>query len=328
MKKLSWLFVLALFLGSCELQQQDEVVFDQADLMKSGGLVDPSARMAGEDVCGDSKVVPLWAGQHMEAGFMEVYNTETMLYIHYATVDGWYLTESHLYVGNNPPKNKAGILVPGKFPYSNNHDYLNSVLYEIPLSEVGDCFEIYAHAVVKMLDEYGNSIMEETAFGGDTSGESSRWYFYTNYCIQNCEEECIPSDETAWSEGELYNSEQGNWATYTVYFNESGMGEAKEVKLYAGQNIEVGLVRFSEPWYDPWTSIGEVTITIELNDCWDFDDVLENVKIEGYYSAPTGNPNPGGFEYKYTAEGKTISVVVVERPYYGVHVDVSGGCCE
>jgi len=327
MKKLSWIFVLALFLVSCEMHLQNEALFNETDPMRSGALVDPSARMAYEDTCGDIKVVPLWAGQHIEAGILEVYNSETMLYVHYQTSEGWYLTETHLYVGNNPPKNKAGILVPGKFPYSNNHNYLSSVLYEIPLTEVGDCFEVYAHAVVKMLDEYGNVMQEETAFGGDTRGNSSRWYFYTDYCVQDCEEECIPSDETAWSDGEPY-TEQGNWATYTVYFNEEGWGEAKEVTLYAGQTIDVGVVRFSDPWFNPQTSVGEVTITIELNDCWDFDDVMENVKIQGYYTAPMGNPNPGGFEYKADAEGKTFTIVVAYMPYYGVHVDVTGGCCE
>ena len=114
--------------------------------------------------------------------------------------------------------------------------------------------------------------------------------------------------ETAWAEGDRY-TERGNWATYTSY-----AGEAKEVTLYAGQDMPAGTVAFSAP------SGGEVTITIALDTDWRFKDVPENVKIQDYESAPSGNPKPGKFDWKFDMPGATITVP--ENDFYGIHVEV------
>ncbi len=114
--------------------------------------------------------------------------------------------------------------------------------------------------------------------------------------------------ETAWSDGERY-VEQGNWARYTSYD-----GSAKTVTLYAGQWMDAGTVAFSA------AAGGEVTITITLNTGWRFKDVAENVKIQDYAVAPTGNPVPGDFAWKFDAADGPF--VVPENSFYGVHVDV------
>jgi hypothetical protein len=44
-----------------------------------------------------------------------------------------------------------------------------------------------------------------------------------------------------------------------------------------------------------------VEITIELLSGWEFAPVEENVKIQDYELAPSGNPRPGQFAYKATA---------------------------
>lgn len=118
-------------------------------------------------------------------------------------------------------------------------------------------------------------------------------------------------DETAWAAGDAYNEGGGNWATYTAY-----EGAENTVTLYAGQTFEAGTVHFSEP------DNGMVTITITLEDCWAFDDVSENVKIQDYAEAPSGNPVPGLFDHKATADSNPYSITVPENNYYGVHVDV------
>ena len=126
--------------------------------------------------------------------------------------------------------------------------------------------------------------------------------------------------ETAWAAndnnpGELRYTRRGNWATYVEY-------AAKTTTLFAGQNIPVGTVDFSA------VVDGEVTITITLEDEWIFAEyemgvaVEENVKIQDYEFAPSGNPAPGQFEWKGTAEGKNFSIVVPANYFYGVHVDV------
>ncbi len=125
-----------------------------------------------------------------------------------------------------------------------------------------------------------------------------------------CEEvEFCWEGETAWADGERY-VEQGNWATYTPYVPDS------TVTLYAGQTMDAGTVYFSEA-VDGW-----VTITITLNYGWRFADVAENVKIQDYEFAPSGNPSPGQFDHKGYATESPFVIVVPENNFYGVHVDV------
>ena len=127
----------------------------------------------------------------------------------------------------------------------------------------------------------------------------------------NCDECELWADETAWSDGDRY-VEQGNWATYTAYVADT------TVTLYAGQFYDAGSVHFSSP------AGGDVTITITLNTGFRFADVFENVKVQGYESAPSGNPAPGLFDNKETADPEDISyeIVVPVDNFYGVHVDL------
>lgn len=121
---------------------------------------------------------------------------------------------------------------------------------------------------------------------------------------------CIWLDETAWADGDLYNTDgKGNWATYTEY-------AVGTVDLLAGQDMVAGTVGFSPVDGD------EVTITITLNDDWRFADVEENVKIQDYGVAPTGNPKPGQFAWKGDATGSPFEITVPANTYYGVHVNV------
>jgi len=119
-------------------------------------------------------------------------------------------------------------------------------------------------------------------------------------------------NETAWAYGPRYTT-RGNWATYTPYFS------GNQVILYAGQTMKAGTVQFSEVSPDE-----KVTVTITLNPGWRFAPVPENVKIQDYADAPSGNPSPGLFDWKGTADSgsNTFSIVVKANNYYGVHVDV------
>ncbi len=121
--------------------------------------------------------------------------------------------------------------------------------------------------------------------------------------------------ETAWAAGSPYNPGDtgGNWATYTPY-----SGVPATVTLYAGQTMPAGTVHFSAPVG------GVVTITISLNAGWRFYDDAENVKIQDYAAAPSGNPSPGQFDTKGDATGSPFSISVPQNNFYGVHVDVEG----
>ncbi|HMN90412.1 MAG TPA: hypothetical protein PKD70_10800 [Saprospiraceae bacterium] len=137
------------------------------------------------------------------------------------------------------------------------------------------------------------------------------------FCYEFCGQECDWIGETAWSNGSQYVT-RGNWATYTKY-----EGQQKTVTLFAGQTLNAGTVKFSAPDADH-----KVTVTITLNAGWRFKDVNENVKIQDYATAPSGNPSPGLFAHKGKATSSPFSIKVPKNNFYGVHVDVEWEKCD
>jgi hypothetical protein len=126
---------------------------------------------------------------------------------------------------------------------------------------------------------------------------------------------CEWTGETAWADGLRYVT-KGNWATYTPYV------PGNIVNLYAGQTMEAGTVEFSA------AVDGYLEITITLNNGWRFYDAEENVKIQDYESAPSGNPSPGLFAHKFYADENPFTVSVPANNFYGVHVDVEWESCQ
>ena len=123
--------------------------------------------------------------------------------------------------------------------------------------------------------------------------------------------ECEWHGETAWAAsghtpGSLRYTPRGNWATYVQHAE-------KTVTLFAGQHMPAGTVHFSA------VTDGQVTITISLNEGWRLQGWSEGVKIQGYDSAPSGNPAPGQFT---TYKGNDLTVTVPAFAFYGVHLDV------
>jgi hypothetical protein len=149
---------------------------------------------------------------------------------------------------------------------------------------------------------------------GGLGGGGGNYQGCTTYALRELcpQEEVCYEEESAWSAGQAYNEDKGNWATFTPY-----SGTAGTVALYAGQTLDAGTVHFSAP------IAGNVTITIALNPGYAFQDVAENVKIQGYAVAPSGNPAPGQFQNKGTATGSPYSMTVPSANFYGVHVDVN-----
>lgn len=127
---------------------------------------------------------------------------------------------------------------------------------------------------------------------------------------ESCDWECSGS-ETAWSTGPRFTL-KGNWATYTPYVDME-----QTVIIYAGQHINVGTAHFSA------MANGEVTITIDLDNGWRFNDVSESLKINTYSSAPSGNPAPGRFLYKFDATGDSFSYTFPDANFYAIHLDVT-----
>jgi hypothetical protein len=129
--------------------------------------------------------VDLIAGQHYEAGLVDVFVTNNTLTIYILADNGWALEETHVYVGASAPTKAA----PGRFGYK--HEDLGEAfidVYEISLDgfdvECGADLYIAVHAVVIGVDnEYG----EETAWGeGETIRAGKNWAMYFTQTVE-CE---------------------------------------------------------------------------------------------------------------------------------------------
>lgn len=127
--------------------------------------------------------------------------------------------------------------------------------------------------------------------------------------------QCVIFDgQTAWAAngelpGSLRYTNRGNWATYVEYAE-------KTTSLFAGKTMLAGYVTFSA------VDDGWITITVALDGDWDFEDMSENLKVQDYEFAPSGNPAPGLFDWKDYAGGDSFSIMVPTNNFYGVHVNV------
>lgn len=129
-------------------------------------------------------------GQTIPTGVLEVTNDDEYLYVTFTTKDGWFLQQTHLYVGTleDLPTNNSNTPVPGQFPYSESHNpATDSYTYTIPLEGLPPCYIIAAHAeTVKIVD--GEIVQEETSWSfGEKFPNTTRWGWYSPYCTQVCE---------------------------------------------------------------------------------------------------------------------------------------------
>lgn len=137
-----------------------------------------------DEYCGEATIVPLIAGQHIDVGEVIITNDEEFIYVEFVTNDPWVLVETHVAVSDTLdglPQTKKGSPKIGNFDYT-----IDSF---IDLSQWPDATELYiaAHAVVQMLNDNGDPIQEETAWG-EGEGFDKSWAMYFIYTIQDCEE--------------------------------------------------------------------------------------------------------------------------------------------
>lgn len=321
-----WLLSILLLAFSCipEEREAENFSFDfpeKVNVVPFASIfegTDFSARRACDyQGCGEVFEVCLIAGQNIEVGKVEVYNDDRYVYFSALVTGDWYFLETQL--KTDPTKSGLGQgsnPAPGQFPHKETYDpAVQKVNYVIPISETGKSFYFAFHASVVKVNEKNEVVQGETAWScGESFVAQGSWATFSGlYNVYDCEEppvELCWKDETAWSFGNCYNRERGNWASYTTY-----PGEKRTVKLMAGKIYEIGEVSF-EPYGD------DVKITINLFENGGFQDVSENVKIQGYNERPSGNPAPGQFNtHKGNASGSTYYVVVPRYRHYGVHVD-------
>ena len=92
-------------------------------------------RMEPAHTSGAPLEVTLWAGQHIDAGTLSVWNDGTSLSVKYSTTGGWVMSQTHLYVGKTDPSELSA--APGQFPYSAPHDpTVSEYTYTVALAEI------------------------------------------------------------------------------------------------------------------------------------------------------------------------------------------------
>jgi hypothetical protein len=136
-----------------------------------------------------ASVVPLIAGQHINAGTVTVTNDDEFIYVTYNAENGYVMTQTHLYVGNCEaiPVTNTGNPSPGQFPYKTNHDYAASFTYQIPISAMGgeNCGCISAHAALVKFGPSGENIIDtQTGWGGGSliNSDGGNWGMKFEYC--------------------------------------------------------------------------------------------------------------------------------------------------
>lgn len=273
----------------------------------------------------DASEYPIWAGQNMEIGTLSVYNDSLYLYVTFSLFDDedWLMEETHVHVAadlSGIPATQhgpnAGIPIPGQFDYTTDHDPLvTEYTYAIELApyefECDQTIVIAAHTALVKLDDEGEVIDDETAWGGDIPGPGPRWWFYAEYTIQ-CNGNGEPPE---WGEETAFGGDyEGAGNAWWYYFDTEG---PETQAIYAGQYLVEGAsVSYS---YDADNEEGE--ITIDLSENMVLMDQDEAVKIQGYADdeLPDFRPPPGLFT---TYKGTDLVIEVDHYRYFVIHLDV------
>ena len=140
--------------------------------------------------CGTPEEVTLYAGQTIDVGTITAYNDSDNLYVKYTTTGGWVLDETHLAVAtslDDIPQKKGNPLV-SHFPYKLVHLSVTEYVYVINLEEAGYTVDtelyIAAHADVSLIDDYGNIVQEEGAWGSGNNFPGKNWATFFTYSVQ------------------------------------------------------------------------------------------------------------------------------------------------
>ncbi len=179
-------------------------------------------------------VTTLYAGQTIDVGTVTVGidNETDYIYVKYETIDGWYIAETHVFVGTDGsqiPVNKPGNPKIGHFPYSTTHEYgdgTNVVMYPTIPYETGQAFVVATHAVVYTLDG-----QEETAWSWNeeaTRFSGKRWGWFLNFSYNG-----LPPSQTPY----LYITQYIDGVLYIYQINLETGG----VELISQEDFDAGV---------------------------------------------------------------------------------------
>jgi hypothetical protein len=158
---------------------------------------DTSGEVKGKDATDICTEINLIAGQNYDAGSVIVTEDETYLYITYTTEDGWVIDATHMFAGicGDIPQTRSGNPKVGVFDYGTEHsEGVTEVVYAIEKEFFDECFCVAAHAEVSLLDEAGNVIQQETAWGEGPEFDGNSWAMYHEFCQTGCTVDDGPSE--------------------------------------------------------------------------------------------------------------------------------------
>jgi hypothetical protein len=284
MKKFSWFLMLAFLAFACQLQNEEVVSSDRAS---AADLADYTVDASSTNGFTFTFDISINQGakdiSHLTFNFNdcegESLNVNNVISF---SVDGVSIPLSQL--ANGDP---TCTYAEGSFPFKLDEGYSEDI------------------QVVIVLDTKSSGGTATIKAGSTQSGGGCFAYDFVYDCGSTPEPCYEYKGETAWSAGSRYVT-RGNWATYTAYAEGT-------VNLYAGQHMLAGTVSLSA------VNDGMVTITIDLDEEWSFQEGDNAVKVQGYDAAPSGNPSPGRFT---TYKGNEVEFSVPAADFYGIHLDV------
>jgi hypothetical protein len=207
----------------------------------------PVLSVTSGDASGFIGCYDLLAGQTIDAGDVcfEVQNNDTLI-VTYTTMNGWELTEAHLWVGDDQdgyPMTKKGNPKIGNFPY-NSGDITGATTHEfyVPLGSAltspdsfdlenlgnycGQSFQIYAmaHSAVQLVDDSGNVVQTETGWTeGEGVLEKGSWATRSVITLSvTCDGEPPEPPTTGQETAIMFGSIELNDATDTICVLEDG----------------------------------------------------------------------------------------------------------
>ena len=183
MKKVLLLLVAVSFLSCNEDEKTQEPVQKNTEVVTELSVVQ---RLGTTYV-----TQPIYAGQNILAGYLEISNNGTQFEVEYFATGDWKFTELHLYVGDLPlaPMAGNGNPIPGRF--NNKVNFTNttavtSYSFVIPLTAINglqdQCIIVAAHSVMKRFVA-GSVVQTETGWGGNVPFAGANWATYSTYCL-------------------------------------------------------------------------------------------------------------------------------------------------
>jgi hypothetical protein len=153
-----------------------------------------------------SDTTTIFAGQHIDAGDVEISSDGTNLVVGISGDNGWLVSEYHVYAGTGPvPVNRAGAPAPGQFPYrSELADPVASIDVTIPLDglgvECGDSLNVAVHTVMVLVED-GVVVDTQTGWGYGPNEYRRQWgwWFTTDICCEEPPDGCVRV-KGAWRE--------------------------------------------------------------------------------------------------------------------------------